>query len=75
MRTVTANSVDYNDDTSDAIADVRGWFIDFDVPPPSGTGIQFPGERPVRALQLRNNQLFFSTVIPQDGTSCEPPAA
>ena len=74
IRTVTANPVDYSDDTSDAITDVRGWYIDFNVPPPSGTGIQFPGERPIRALQLRNNQLFFSTVIPQDGTSCEPSA-
>ena len=54
---------------------VRGWFIDFDIPPPgSSSGVQFPGERPVRSLQLRDSQLFFNTVIPQDGTSCAPPA-
>ena len=72
VRTGSSNDVIYNDDTSDAIPDVRGWYIDFDIAPPNGTGIQYPGERAVRNLQLRNNQLFFSTVIPQDGTSCDP---
>ena len=72
VRTVTTNPVVYNDSGSNQ---VRGWFIDFDIPPPgSSSGIQFPGERPVRNLQLRNSQLFFNTVIPQDGTSCAPPA-
>ena len=66
IRTVSLNTVDYGLPTPP-----RGWFIDFDVPPPgSGSGVQFPGERAVRNLQLRNNQLFFSTVIPQDGMSC-----
>jgi len=74
VRTVTSNDVSYEVDPNDADTDVRGWFIDFDVPPESGTGIEFPGERPVRNLQLRSNQLFFNTVIPQDGTSCDPSA-
>ena len=66
IRTVSLNTVDYSLSTPP-----RGWFIDFDIPPPgSNAGVQFPGERPVRNLQLRNNQLFFSTVIPQDGMSC-----
>ena len=54
---------------------VRGWYIDFNAPPPGGSApqIQFPGERAVRDLQLRSNQLFFNTVLPQDGTSCAPP--
>ena len=66
IRTVSTNTVDYSLSTPP-----RGWFIDFDIPPPgSSSGVQFPGERPVRNLQLRNNQLFFSTVIPQDGMSC-----
>lgn len=70
VRTVTTEIVDYTLPTPP-----RGWFIDFDIPPPgSSSGVQFPGERPVRNLQLRNNQLFFSTVIPQDGSSCAPPA-
>ncbi len=74
VRTVSSNDVTYNDNISDAITDVRGWYIDFDIAAPNSSAIQFPGERPVRNLQLRNNQLFFSTVIPQDGTSCEPSA-
>ena len=72
VRTVTTNPVTYNDSGPNP---VRGWFIDFDIPPPgSSTGVQFPGERPVRNLELRNSQLFFNTVIPQDGTNCAPPA-
>ena len=75
VRTVSTNPVIYTDNTSDSVPDIRGWFIDFDIPPPSSnTGVQFAGERPVRNLQLRNSQLFFSTVIPQDGNSCAPPA-
>ncbi len=70
VRTVTSNPVPWDNTGSNQ---VRGWYIDFDVPPPSGTGIQFPGERPIRNLQLRSNQLFFSTVIPQEGTICAPP--
>ena len=73
VRTITDNPVVYKDTGSNQI---RGWFIDFDIPPPNGnlSDVQFPGERPVRNLQLRNDQLFFSTVIPQDGTSCAPPS-
>ena len=44
----------------------RGWFIDLDVPPQgSSSGVQFPGERAVRALSLQNGVLFVNTVIPQ----------
>ncbi len=67
IRTVSTNLVEYDDLPTPP----RGWFIDFDIPPPgSSSGVQYPGERPVRNLQLRNNQLFFSTVIPQNGISC-----
>lgn len=67
IRTITDNAVEYTGPNA-----VRGWFIDFDVPPPNGSApdVQFPGERPVRNLQIFNDQLFFNTVIPQDGTSC-----
>lgn len=52
----------------------RGWFIDFDVPPQGlGGGVEFPGERAVRALQLRGSVLFVNTVIPQIA-SCDPSA-
>ena len=47
----------------------RGWVINFDVL--SNGSIEFPGERAVRALQLRGNVLFVNTVIPQL-SDCEP---
>lgn len=49
----------------------RGWFIDFDVLRSSGSGVEFPGEKVVRALQLRNDVLFMNTIIPQE-LSCDP---
>ena len=72
VRTVSNNTVQYDNTGSNQ---VRGWYIDFDVPPPGGSApdIQFPGERAVRDFQLRGTQLFFNTVIPQDGTTCIPP--
>lgn len=72
IRTITDNPVIFNDTGSDQ---VRGWFIDFDIPSPgaSAPDVQFPGERPIRNLQLFSGQLFFSTVIPHDGMSCSPP--
>ncbi len=72
IRTITDNPVIYNDSGANQ---VRGWFIDFDIPSPgaSAPDVQFPGERPIRNLQLFNGQLFFNTVIPHDGMSCSPP--
>ena len=72
VRTTTNNVVQYNNTGSNQ---VRGWYIDFDIPPPGGSApdVQFPGERAVRDLQIRSAQLFTNTVIPQDGTSCAPP--
>ena len=72
IRTITDNPVVFNDSGSDQ---VRGWFIDFDISSPGASvpDIQFPGERPIRNLQLFNGQLFFNTVIPHDGMSCSPP--
>ena len=50
-----------------------GWVINFDVErrAGTGTGIEFPGERAIRSLQIRNEILFASTVIPQK-LSCDP---
>ena len=72
VRTVSNNAVAYNNTGSNQ---VRGWYIDFNIPPPGGSppDIQFPGERAVRDLQLRGSQLFTNTVLPQDGTTCLPP--
>ena len=70
VRTVTNNPVTWG--TPGGTDSARGWFIDFDVPPEgSSTGVEFPGERAIRELQLRGNVLFVNTVIPQL-LSCEP---
>jgi type IV pilus assembly protein PilY1 len=47
-----------------------GWYIDFNVRDELNN-IEFPGEKAVRALQLRNNVLFVNTIIPQP-MSCDP---
>jgi type IV pilus assembly protein PilY1 len=79
VRTLTSNPVEYSPPGED-----RGWFIDFDAerpatdvngdpnPDQSGNAIgpQFPGERPVRNLQLRGGFLFVNTVIPRDKGTC-----
>lgn len=72
VRTVSNNPVTWG--TPGGNDSAHGWFIDFDVPPqgPSG-GVEFPGERAVRALQLRGTVLFVNTVIPQL-SSCDPSA-
>ena len=70
VRTVTNNAVTWG--TPGGSNADRGWFIDFDVPPEgSASGIEFPGEKAVRELQLRGEVLFVNTVIPQL-LSCEP---
>ncbi len=50
----------------------KGWFIDFDVPAQGQSiGVEFPGEKAVRSLQLRNSILFTNTLIPQ-ALNCDP---
>jgi len=71
VRTSSDNSVTWDNTTANQ---VRGWHIDFDVPPPPpATGIQFPGERAVRGLVIQEGILFYNTVIPQDGAFCGVP--
>ncbi len=62
VRTVSANAPDPGD---------QGWVINFNVRRRDGTGVEFPGEKAVRELQLRNDTLFVNTLIPQD-LSCNP---
>ncbi len=49
----------------------KGWYIDFDVAPATGSGVEFPGEKAVREIQLRSGILFVNTVIPQQ-LNCGP---
>ena len=51
----------------------RGWYINFDVRRAGSQGaVEFPGEKAIRALQLRNGVLFTDTVIPK-ALNCELP--
>ncbi len=50
-------------------ADSQGWYIDFNVRNEFNE-VVYPGEKAVRALQLRNDVLFVNTIIPQS-LSCE----
>ncbi|MFK8027453.1 MAG: pilus assembly protein, partial [Gammaproteobacteria bacterium] len=61
VRTITDNAINPGR---------QGWFIDFNVRDEQGD-IEFPGEKAVRALQLRNDVLFVNTIIPQP-LSCDP---
>ena len=51
----------------------QGWYIHFDVRRAGGQGaVEFPGEKAMRALQLRNGVLFTNTVIPK-ALNCDVP--
>ena len=69
VRTVSNNFVAYNNSGANQ---VRGWHIDLDVLDAS-SNVEFPGERAIRKLILLRGQLFFTTVFPHDGESCDPP--
>ncbi len=73
VRTVSNNPVPYDNTGPNQ---VRGWYHDFNIPPPGGSApdIQLPGERAVRELQLRGTQLFTNTATPQDPATCMPPS-
>jgi type IV pilus assembly protein PilY1 len=51
----------------------KGWFIDFDVLDSSGSFVEFPGEKAIRNLQLRGDNVFANTVIPL-ALSCDSPS-
>lgn len=61
VRTISNNSIQSTN---------QGWYIDFNVRNEFNE-VVFPGEKAVRALQLRNNVLFVNTIIPQP-LSCDP---
>ncbi|MEA2078985.1 MAG: PilC/PilY family type IV pilus protein, partial [Pseudomonadota bacterium] len=51
-------------------ANQKGWYIDLDVPPAGGAGVEFPGERATRDFLLRSGLLFVNTIIPKDPNTC-----
>lgn len=67
VRTLTDNLVSYKTTGKK----VMGWYIDFDVlTAGSTTDVEFPGERPVRQLLIRDGILFTNTVIPSTNLYC-----
>lgn len=50
-----------------------GWYINLDMAPAGGSGVEFPGERAVRRFQIRGGLLFVNTIIPKksDSDPCE----
>lgn len=67
VRTISDNPIEPEDPSEPP---PRGWYIDFNVRNSNGV-LEFPGEKAVRALQLRNDVLFVNTIIPQP-LSCDP---
>lgn len=71
VRTLTSNDVAWEDKGA-AHKLVMGWHIDFDMPAAgSSSGVEYPGERAIRNLQLRGDFLFVNTVIPKSATACD----
>ena len=71
VRSLSNNGVNWKD-SGNASNQVRGWYIDFDMPAAgSSTGVEYPGERAVRNLQLRGDFLFVNTVIPKSASPCK----
>ena len=70
VRSLTNNAVVWKDN-GNANNQVMGWYIDLDMPVAgSSTGVEYPGERAVRNLQLRGGILFVNTVIPKSSNPC-----
>jgi len=70
VRTLTNNPINWKN-TGANNSKVKGWYIDLDMPAAgSAVGTEFPGERAVRNLQLRNGILFVNTVIPKNTSAC-----
>jgi type IV pilus assembly protein PilY1 len=62
-RTLTANTVNYGNK--------KGWFIDFDMPAARSTsGVEYPGEKAIRNLLVKEGVLFGVTILPSSNAAC-----
>jgi len=62
-RTLSATAVDYSIDS--------GWFIDLDMPPAkTSVGVEYPGERAIRNLLIKEGVLFGVTILPSSNAAC-----
>ena len=70
VRSLTNNQIAWKDNGSNSNL-VMGWYIDLDMPPAGSTsGIEYPGERATRNIQLRGDFLFVNTIIPKSSNPC-----
>ena len=70
VRSLTNNAVNWKD-TGNNDSKVFGWYIDLDLPPAgSVSGVEYPGERAVRNIQLRGDFVFMNTIIPKSSNPC-----
>ena len=73
-RTLSSNPVVYAvpTDPTDPTSGVLGWYNDLDVPAfGMTTGVEFPGEKAVRNIQLRGGISFVNSIAPRAAASCE----
>ncbi|MBV1907631.1 MAG: cadherin-like domain-containing protein [Pseudomonadales bacterium] len=85
LRYITDNAVDYVADDASGTAGTYGWYIDFDLVRPVLTrqgnanpditgntppAIQYPGERAVRRIVSRGDEILITTLVPRDANSC-----
>ncbi len=70
VRSLTNNAINWKD-TGSTNNKVMGWYIDLDMPAAGlSSGVEYPGERAVRNLQLRGDFLFVNTIIPKSSNPC-----
>jgi type IV pilus assembly protein PilY1 len=73
-RKLSSNPVPYAvpTDPTDPTSGILGWYNDLDVPPFGlTTGVEFPGEKAVRNIQMRGGIAFVNSIAPRAAASCE----
>ncbi len=92
LRRITNNAVEYQADDAAGNPGTYGWYFDFDVERPAltvqgnanpdTTGLaapdaQYPGERAIRRIIPRGDEILITTIVPRDDNSCllAPPGA
>jgi len=92
LRRVSSNAVEYRADDAAGNPGTYGWYFDFDVQRPTSTvqgnsnpdttglaapSAQYPGERAIRRIIPRGDEILITTIIPRDSNSCllAPPGA
>lgn len=77
VRTGSKNPVELNSKATGKTSRVMGWYVDLDIPAAGNSSTdpaEFPGERAVRRFLYREPFLFFSTLIPDSQSTCNPGA-